>query len=117
MQDNKHLYFILVAVLLAGNLFFGFQYFSQLSAMRSSEAKAELNGKVRDFALMFIRDVLQAEGEVDFETRLKLENTVRDLGDAEIKAEWKNFTDSKTEVGAQESVKKLLEILVTKIQK
>jgi hypothetical protein len=54
---------------------------------------------------------------VDFDTRLSLENGVRDLKDPEIMAEWQNFTGSKTEADAQNSVKKLLEMLVDKIQK
>ena len=44
------------------------------------------------------------------ETRLSLENAVRDLKDEEIMAEWQNFIASKTEADAQTSVKKLLGI-------
>ena len=66
---------------------------------------------------MFIKDVLQADKEVDFETRLKLENAVRDLKDQEILAGWQSFIDSKTEQDAQSNVKKLLGILISKIQK
>jgi len=54
---------------------------------------------------------------LDFETRLSLENSVRDLNDPEIMAEWQNFTNSKTEADAQTSVKTLLGILISKIQK
>jgi hypothetical protein len=46
-----------------------------------------------------------------------LENEVRDLKDPAVMAEWQNFTNSKTEADAQNSVKTLLGILVDKIQK
>jgi hypothetical protein len=42
---------------------------------------------------------------------------VRDLNDPQIMAEWQNFTASKTEADAQNSVKTLLGLLVDKIQK
>ncbi|MFC1613147.1 hypothetical protein ACFL23_02330 [Patescibacteria group bacterium] len=68
-----------------------------------------------DFTKLFIEKVLQAEQEVDFETRLKLENGVRDLGDANILAEWEKFINSEDADGAQNAVKNLLAILVEKI--
>jgi hypothetical protein len=42
---------------------------------------------------------------------------VRALNDNEILTQWQNFTSAQTEVDAQNAVKKLLEILVSKIQK
>ena len=53
---------------------------------------------------------------MDFETRLSLENAVRDLKDKEVMEEWQNFTGSKTEAEAQNSVKKLLGILINKVR-
>ncbi len=121
MEQHKNLpLLVLIGVLLLGDAFFGLGYFSQQAKLDQAAAvreKAEANAEVVDFSLLFIRKVLQAESEVDFETRLALENAVRDLGDETIMAEWQNFTDSRTEVEAQNSVKKLLEILVEKIQK
>jgi hypothetical protein len=70
------------------------------------------NEKVLDFTKLFIEKVLKAETEVDFETRLKLENAVRNLGDEEILTQWQKFTESKTEAEAQEEVKNLLEMLL-----
>jgi len=111
---------IIVVLLLVGNVFFGFNYLkltSDLRAARQEQTKVETNTKVIDFASLFIKKVLQANTEVDFETRLSLENAVRDLKDEEILAEWQNFIGSKTEIEAQNSVKKLLGILIDKIQK
>jgi len=64
----------------------------------------------------FINLVLDAPGEVDFDTRLRLENEVRDTKDAEILAAWKAFTDSKTEDEAQDRVVDLLKILVARLR-
>jgi CRISPR/Cas system endoribonuclease Cas6 (RAMP superfamily) len=63
-----------------------------------------------------IEKVLKAEKEVDFETRLKLENAVREINDKEILNQWIKFTESKTEDEAQNNIKNLLDLLVDKIQ-
>lgn len=65
---------------------------------------------------MFINDVLKSEGEVNFETRLKLENAVRNLQDEEILAQWQKFTNTQKEADAQTEVKVFLEMLVNKIK-
>lgn len=122
MMENKKRVFIIIIIgaLVIGNVFFALDYFSaykELRDLKSTQAKVELNTKVLNFTSMFIKKVLQAEKEIDFETRLSLENAVRDLKDGEIMAEWTNFIGSQTEAEAQNSVKKLLGILVSKIQK
>lgn len=76
----------------------------------------KINEKVLDFTKFFIEKVLKAEAEVDFETRLKLETSVRDLNNEEILTQWKKFTESETENQAQEEVKNLLEILIKNIK-
>lgn len=122
MKENKERVFcvILIGLLVVGNVFFASNYFSlskELAMIKSTASKVKLNEKVINFAALFIKKVLQAETEVNFETRLSLENAVRDLKDEEIMAEWQNFVGSSTELEAQNSVKKLLGILITKIQK
>ena len=121
MENKKRIIVILIiGALVIGNTFFVLNYFfvsSELETLKFTQVKVELNTKVVNFASMFIKKVLQANAEVDFETRLSLENSVRDLKDAEVMTEWQNFTGSKTEAEAQNSVKKLLGILVSKIQK
>ena|SRR3989338_931053 len=121
LENNKRIGVIVVTgILLIGNVFFGLNYFiasKELKIAQANQSKVEINGKVVDFASLFIKKVLQADKEVDFETRLSLENAVRGLKDEEIMAEWTNFVGAKTETSAQESVKKLLGILIDKIQK
>lgn len=120
MENKKRVIEIIIVTLIVCSAFFAYKYFTlykELQAVKSGQTKTELNQKVIDFTTLFIKKVLQADKEVDFETRLSLENSVRDLKDQEIMAEWQNFTSSRTEADAQNSVKKLLEILVGKIQK
>ena len=122
MQESKKrvVLIIVIGALVVGNVFFALNYFllnQELATAYSTRDKAEVNTKVVNFASMFVKKVLQADSEVDFETRLSLENAVRDLKDKEIMEEWQNFTGSKTEAEAQNSVKKLLEILISKIQR
>ncbi|HEY4510396.1 MAG TPA: hypothetical protein VJJ73_00995 [Candidatus Paceibacterota bacterium] len=119
-SKNRLVLIIVIGALVVGNVFFALNYFllnRELNSAYSIRDKAEVNTKVVNFASMFVKKVLQADKEVDFETRLSLENAVRDLKDKEIMEEWQNFTGSKTEAEAQNSVKKLLEILISKIQK
>lgn len=111
--------FLIIIVLLAGCVFFGFKYFSaqkQITQIQAALETQEINEKVLGFTKLFIGKVLKAETEVDFETRLILENDVRDLGDKEILTQWQGFTESETEAEAQEKVKNLLEVLVNKIK-
>ncbi|MFA5778351.1 MAG: hypothetical protein WC870_02590 [Candidatus Paceibacterota bacterium] len=120
IENEKRFVVIFIVILVISNVFFAYKFFSfskELETIKSNQVKVELNQKIINFASMFIKKVLQAEKEVDFETRLSLENAVRDLKDEEVMAEWQNFTASKTEADAQNSVKKLLGILITKIQK
>lgn len=121
MNENKNrvLYLIVFGALLISNVFFAMSYFTATKQLQIAETvggKSTANAKVVDFTMMFIKQVLQADKEVDFETRLSLENAVRDLKDEQIMAEWQKFVGSKTEAEAQNSVKKLLEVLVGKIQ-
>jgi hypothetical protein len=121
MENNKRVFLLVViGVLLIASVFFGLKYSeasSELAELKSKESKVEMNAEVIDFTTMFIEEVLQADSEVDFETRLSLENAVRGLEDEEIMAEWQKFVGSKTEAEAQESVKRLLGMLMSKIQK
>jgi Na+-transporting NADH:ubiquinone oxidoreductase subunit NqrC len=110
---------IIILILLVGNVFLGIKYFSVIKELRQTQAALEIqviNDKVLEFANLFIEKVLKSETEVDFETRLKLENAVRNLGDEEILNQWQKFTESKTESDAQAEVKNLLGMLINKIR-
>ena len=110
---------ILVLILLIGNVFFGVRYFSLQKEFKETQANLEtqeLNEKVLDFTKLFIEKILEADTEVDFETRLSLENAVRGLNDEEILNKWQEFVESQTEIDAQAQAKNLLKMLVGKIK-
>ncbi len=109
----------LCLVLILGNVFFGTKYFTLHRELRETKAALQtetINEKILSFSKLFIGKVLRAENEVDFETRLNLENSVRNLQDEEILAAWQKFTRSDTEREAQTEVTNLLGLLMEKIK-
>ena len=118
MTNRKTILTIIILLLVAGNVYFGFKYSTVQKELRQTQTALEnqkINEKVVEFTKLFIDQVLQTQTEVDFEARLKLENAVRNLNDKEILTQWQKFTDSKTEAEAQKEVKNLLGLLVNKI--
>lgn len=119
MDKTRIILIIIILILIIGNIFFGYKYFSARNELREKQTAAEtqvINEKVLEFSKLFIEKVLKAKTEIDFETRLQLENAVRVLNDETILAQWQEFIESGTEEEAQENVKDLLEILVDKIK-
>jgi len=117
---DKVICVVFILILLVGNIFFWMRCSAvqqELEKTKETLTVQKTDEKILDFTHLFIEKVLKAEGEVDFETRLSLENAVRNLDDEEILNQWQKFTESKTEIEAQEEVKNLLEILVSKIKK
>jgi len=116
---NKRLTIIIViGILLIGNVYFATQTIlksRQLAVVDSQIVTVGTNQKILDFSRMFIDDVLNSTTEVDFDTRLKLENAVRDIKDPEILAQWNKFVSSSNEAQAQTEVKNLLTLLMKKI--
>lgn len=117
MARLKIILIIVILLLIASNVYFDFKYLNTQKELQRAQlalATQKTNGKVLEFTQLFIEKVLKAEAEVDFNTRLKLENAVRNLNDEEILIQWQKFIDSKTELEAQTEVKNLLGILVNK---
>lgn len=118
-MNKKIILTIIIPILLAGNMFFGYKYFAIQKELQQTQASLKIqktNEKILDFTVLFIDKVLKAETEVDFETRLRLENAVRDLDDEEILAQWQKFVNSQSENEAQQEVKNLLGLLIDKIK-
>lgn len=110
---------LVIGVLVIGSLLLLIGYSNtkrELDTVKAQVQDQEMNKKILEFAQLFIERVLQSENEVDFETRLLLENSVRNINDEEILQRWQNFVDSRTEAEAQVNVKNLLETLVQKSQ-
>ncbi len=117
---NKIFSIIIILLLLTGNVYFISKYLGLQKEMEEAKAALEIpkiNEKILNFTDLFIKKVLKAENEIDFETRLQLENAVRDINDEEILSQWQKFTESENETEAQNEVKNLLELLVSKIKK
>ena len=74
----------------------------------------QVNKRVLDFRNMFTEKVLLSDQEIDFDTRLTLETSVRGLNDPEILAQWQKFTNSQTKEDATLQAKSLLNLLIQK---
>ena len=117
-MSKQRIIIIIISILVAGNAFFGASYFFAYKKAQTiaQQLKNQQNdAKIVNFTGLFIEKVLKAEKEVSFEDRLRLENAVRDLNDGEVLVQWEKFVDSKTEIEAQNAVKNLLSLLVSKI--
>lgn len=109
---------LIVAVLIFTNLFTAYKYYvNRLSLMQMQKAfeLQRTNAKVVAFTNMLVRDVLQADDEIGFDTRLQLENAVRNLNDKQVLDQWNLFVNSKEPAETQTIFKNLLALLVGKI--
>lgn len=117
---KKRIIFIaIIGILVIGNAYFALRANSlggELANAKKEISSFNRNSKVISFSRLFIDNVLKTDKEVDFETRLKLENAIREIKDDEILTQWDKFTKSQTEQGAQNEVKNLLDLLMKKIQ-
>src|SRR3989344_5362261 len=118
---SKAFWVVIFLVLVGGNILFALMYFQSAKELQGTKialSTQRYNAKYLDFLKMFIKLVIKSDKEVDFETRLKLENAVRQLkeeyNDAEILLQWQKFVASTNEAEAQKNVKDLLGMLVEK---
>src|SRR3989344_5585264 len=115
MKKFLSVFSAVIFFLLIATLWWGWSLQKEVLQLKANERSIEVNEKVIKFSNSFITIVLRAEGEVDFEDRLKLENMVRDIGDKEIFDVWSAIPESTSENVAQKRVLDLLEILIGKI--
>ena len=118
MDKTRLFIIIIVTLLVCSNIYLAVMY--TLSQLETSDAQEQLktqetNEKALLFAKLFISKVLLGESTVDFEDRLKLENSVRDVNDQNIFDEWQNFTKSQTDKDVQVSAGRLLDMLFDKV--
>ena len=107
-MNTKPFITAVILILFAGNVFLGLGLFyarQDLAKDESTIAQRQTNQQVIHFANLVINKVLNASGEVSFDDRLALENAVRDTKDAQLLAQWNNFTAAKDEAGAQQQMK------------
>ena len=116
--SSKAFVIVVIFLLLASDVFFAAQYVNAQRQLRETQVQLEdqrINERTLAFTQLFIEKVLKSETEIDFETRLQLENAVRGIGDEEILAQWQRFTERVNEKDAQQEVKNLLSLLVRKV--
>ncbi len=118
MNSKKILFsaLIIILILAVGLLSLKLYFYQQEIVRLQNESEIHAtNAKVLDFAKLFIEKVLASKQEVDFETRLSLENMIRDVNDQGLFDQWTKFTQSKTTEEGQENVVELLKMLMEKI--
>ncbi len=102
---------ILFFISVGFNVWLGYQ----LSLAVNAYERQQIDTKTVEFTKLFIEDVLMANTEISFDTRLVLETSVRSLNDQQIFDQWKRFTDATTKEDASNQAKFLLRLLVKKI--
>jgi hypothetical protein len=112
---NKIITILIILILLVAVIFFGFKYFSTQSQLQKISSISKINTNVLAFDKLFVEKVLKTQGEVSYQDRLNLENTVINTKDNTIIDGWHNFLASTTEADAQSRVLVLLSMFTDKI--
>lgn len=87
----------------------------EVDQMRSSFANMEQSKNILAFQRLFIDNVLQSDGVVDYDARRRLEQSVGSTNDKAVIDAWNAFLEAKTEIDAQEKVKKLLSVMTEEV--
>lgn len=110
---------ILMVVLLATNIFFSIQYVDNIKQQSADQQKQEEDATTRiqisRFLKFFIDTVLNTSGTISLENRVKLENDIRQIHDADLIKSWDNFVASKDGKEAQLNAVKLMSMLSSKM--
>ncbi len=116
MIINKKVIFIFLIILLclslAVNGWLAYLLYQSANVFQTQR----INSNVLSFTNMFVEKVLMADKEIDFDTRLTLETTVRNLNDPQIFDQWNRFTKAQIKEEASQEAKQLLNLLVKKIK-
>lgn len=109
---------VLMVVLLGGNIFFSIQYASNI---QQEQAKAAAPDDVASriqtarFLKLYIDTVLTPGSNISVDDRIKLENDIRQLKDADLVRQWDVFVASEGNTEAQVNAVKLMSLLVNKL--
>lgn len=111
MQLSRRVIFISVLCLsLAVNGLTTFIFVKTADLNRQQEERYEEKLRILNFVSLFTETVLLAENEIDFETRLKLETSVRNLGNEQILEQWQKFVNSQDKDDAKRQAKQLVHL-------
>lgn len=110
---------ILMLVLVVGNIFFSIQYTQSIIAERDRLANIDVNAtdriQVARFLKYFIDTVLNTQGTISFDDRVKLESDIRQIKDPVLTSLWTEFVESKDSKLAQANAVKLMAMLTNKM--
>ncbi|MCX6717886.1 MAG: hypothetical protein NTU76_04425 [Candidatus Taylorbacteria bacterium] len=109
---------ILLVVLVAGNIFFSIQYTENLKQQQmQKEDSIGTNIQVSRFLKLFVDVVLNTEvgKTISYDNRVKLENDVREIKDADIIKSWDKFVESADAKTAQKNAASLMKMLTNKL--
>ena len=110
---------LLLVVLLGGNLYFSVQYVQNLKQQNTAteQANSTFNTRfqVASFLKEFIDTVLNTQGTVSFDNRVKLESDIRQIKDDTLTAQWTTFVNSPDSKSAQQNAVKLMALLADKM--
>lgn len=110
---------ILMLLLVAGNIFFSIQYTEGIRQQADQAAqtvdKDATRIQVARFLKYFIDTVLNTEGTISFDDRVKLENDIRQIHDPALTTQWSDFVNSKDSKIAQANAVKLMSMLTNKM--
>jgi hypothetical protein len=119
MQKTRLAVIIIISVLAAAVIYLSIQNFllvKELNFLKANYKAQQTNEKAAAFAKLFVDKILLSSGTINFEDRLQLENSVRNLADKEIFEKWQQFTASKGDAETQKIVGGILELLINKIK-
>ncbi len=110
---------VLMLVLVAGYIFFSIQYTQSIKQQEAAAAAISDSGATRiqvaHFLKYFIDTVLNTQGTISFDDRVKLENDIRQIHDASLTTQWTEFVNSKNSKLAQTNAVKLMSMLTNKM--
>ena len=109
---------ILLVILVSGNIFFSIQYTENLKQQQmQKEDSIGTNIQVSRFLKLFVDVVLNTEvgKTISYDNRVKLENDIREIKDAEIIKSWDKFVESTDAKVAQKNAASLMKMLTNKL--
>ncbi len=117
LEKTRFMSNVLMLLLVAGNIFFSIQYMEnvKLEASKAEDTTAMQRVQVSRYLNFFIKTVLNTQGTISFEDRVKLENDIRQIHDPELTKQWDSFVNSKDSKSAQENSVKLMSALTAKL--
>jgi hypothetical protein len=109
---------ILLVILVSGNIFFSIQYTENLKQQQmQKEDSIGTNIQVSRFLKLFVDVVLNTEvgKTISYDNRVKLENDIREIKDADIIKSWDKFVESTDAKVAQKNAASLMKMLTNKL--